>query len=391
MTCYAVLLCAGKGTRMGKETNKIFLPLGGKPLLWHTLQAFVQCRSIDGMVLVCAKADLARCRSIAEGSNLPFPLLYTAGGKERQDSVRNGLAALPEGTGIVAIHDAARPFTAPEVISACIGKAKETGACITAMPSTDTVKEVQNGVITATRDRRMIWLAQTPQVFKTDVIRNAHRLAEEKGYYGTDDAQLVEALGLPVSVVEGGHSNIKLTTSGDMLTAETILKNRGVPSMRGRMRTGTGFDAHRLAEGRRLILGGVEIPHEKGLLGHSDADVLVHAIMDALLGAAALGDIGMHFPDTSDEYKDISSLALLARVGAFLEQHGYGICNIDSTVVAQTPKLRPHIGAMTKNIAATLKIPMECVNIKATTTEEMGFTGRKEGICAQASACIEKL
>lgn len=389
MTCYAVLLCAGKGRRMGNQINKLFLPLGEKPVLWHTLKAFAECPSIHGLVLVCAKADMQRCRSIADDFRMPFPVQYVQGGQERQDSVRNALAALPEGVDIVAMQDAARPFVTSAVITACIDEAARTGACIAAMPSTDTIKEVHRGQITATADRKTIWHAQTPQVFQTDIIKKAHRMAQEKGFYGTDDAQLVESMGSSVSVVEGGYSNIKITTPDDMLLAETILKSRGEAHMHGKIRIGTGIDAHRLVEGRKLILGGVEIPHEKGLLGHSDADVLAHAIMDALLGAAALGDIGMHFPDTSDAYKGISSLILLERVGSLLKQHGYTINNIDSTVIAQAPKLRDYIASMTKNIAASLKLSPDLVSIKATTTEEMGFTGRKEGICAQASVCIE--
>ncbi|MDP2892343.1 MAG: 2-C-methyl-D-erythritol 4-phosphate cytidylyltransferase [Bacillota bacterium] len=388
MISYAVLLCAGRGKRMGEACNKLFLPLCGKPVLWHSIKLMLGCEFFDGMVMACAREDMKQCEKILSEFDSPFPVIIIEGGKERQESAKNALAALPEGVEAVLIHDAARPFTEKKVMKKCLEMAAEHGACIAATPSKDTVKMVKGGEIKGTPDRSSIWLAQTPQAFRTEVIINAHREAEENGISGTDDAQLVEACGGAVKVVESSWGNIKITTPEDMAYARAILNlTRGGNAMR----IGTGYDAHKLAEGRPLIIGGAAIPFESGLLGHSDADVLTHAVMDALLGAANLGDIGLLFPDTDKQYEGISSIELLKMTGKNLKRQGYAVINIDATVVAQRPRLRPYTDEMAKNMAKALDISPEAVSIKATTTEGMGFEGRQEGISAHAVACIESI
>jgi len=223
-------------------------------------------------------------------------------------------------------------------------------------------------------ERKNLYSVQTPQTFERTIIENAYTKAFSDGYFGTDDGSLVERLGLPVVIAEGDYGNIKITTREDLPLEK---------------RVGMGYDVHRLVEGRRLVVGGVLIDFEKGLLGHSDADVLVHAVMDALLGAASLGDIGQHFPDNDMRYKDISSLELLSRVGELLKENGYTACNIDATIMAQRPKMMPHAQRMKENIAARLGMSVENINIKATTTEGLGFVGREEGIASQAVCIIE--
>ena len=255
-----------------------------------------------------------------------------------------------------------------DVIKAVAEKAGETGAAIAAVPPKDTIRHIEEGTL----DRSRLCCVQTPQGFRMELLKKAFEKAAADGFYGTDDASLVERLGHAVAIVPGEYSNIKITTPED-LTME--------------MRIGTGYDVHKLVEERDLILGGVTIPYEKGLLGHSDADVLTHALMDALLGAAALGDIGKLFPDNDDSFKGISSIELLRRVKSVLDDKGYSLGNADVTVICQKPKLAGYIDEMRVNIAAALETDVDRISIKATTTEKLGFTGRGEGIAAEA-VCI---
>jgi 2-C-methyl-D-erythritol 4-phosphate cytidylyltransferase/2-C-methyl-D-erythritol 2,4-cyclodiphosphate synthase len=251
----------------------------------------------------------------------------------------------------------------------------------------DTIKEIQNeNIIWSTLPRENIWLAQTPQAFQFNVLKEAYRMAYEEKYYGTDDASLVERMGKEVIMVESSYDNIKITTHDDMLMAGALMKK----SNKTLSRTGFGYDSHRLVSDRKLILGGVEIPFDKGLDGHSDADVLVHAICDALLGAAGEGDIGRHFPDTNPEYKDISSLILLESVKKLIASKGYSIMNIDATIVMEAPKVAPHADKMIANIVGVLKISKDHVNIKAKTNEGMGFTGKSEGVAVFAVAALSE-
>ena len=279
---------------------------------------------------------------------------------------------LDPGTAYVLVHDAARPFVTEDVVQEVIRGAFDRGAAVPCVAVKDSLRE-NEGERSRCVDRSRFFAVQTPQGFRKELLDEAYEKACKDGFSGTDDASLVERLGYNVEIVDGDYDNIKITTKEDL-----PMENR----------IGTGFDVHRLVEGRKLILGGVEIPYEKGLDGHSDADVLIHALMDALLGAAAMGDIGRHFPDTDDAYKGISSMKLLDRVNNILAENMYSIGNADITVIAQKPKLSPYIEKMRENVADVLGIGKDLINIKATTTEKLGFTGRGEGIAAEAVCSI---
>ena len=304
------------------------------------------------------------------------------GGKTRQQSVFAGIRAVSEQAEFVAIHDGARPLVPAEVIAEAFRTAAESGAAIPALPVKDTIKVVKDGIILQTPERSSLFQAQTPQVFRKrdylDAMEQA--LAENLGF--TDDAQLFERTGRQVRITQGSEANLKITTPADIPAAEAALCIEKTEEKT--MRIGHGYDVHRLVPERKLILGGVEIPYEKGLLGHSDADVLLHAIMDAMLGALALGDIGGHFPDNDPAYKGADSRVLLREVNRLIREAGYRPGNIDATVAAQAPKLKPHIPAMREKIATDLSIPVSAVSVKATTEEGLGFTGSGEGISATA-------
>ncbi len=303
-----------------------------------------------------------------------------AGGDQRQDSVSNGLEKV---TGeIVVIHDAARPMVTCEIIERSIEEAFTTGACIAAVPVIDTIKSASEGnLVRSTVDRSNLFSVQTPQTFRTELIRAAYAKACADGVYATDDAALVERLQEKVTIVPGSYDNIKVTTPSDVALA--TMKLGGCET-----RTGFGFDVHTLVEGRKLILGGVEIEFEKGLLGHSDADVMLHAIADACLGAAALGDIGRHFPDTDPQYKGVSSARLLHHVAHLVGENGWRVVNVDATLVCQRPKIAPFVPRMTHIIAECLGIEPDRVSIKGTTTEGLGYAGRGEGIGCYAVANV---
>lgn len=369
-----IIAAAGSGKRMGSSVPKQFLKIGGKPILFKTALAFSRNSLIDGFFVVTGKEYIKETEEAV--GNLPKFKGISEGGAERQDSVYNGLKALNGEYEYVLIHDGARPFVSQDIIVRVIEKTAEKGAAVACVPVKDTIKVVsEDGVFEKTLNRSVLQSIQTPQGFKTGLIMQAYEKAFEDGYYGTDDAALAERMGIPVYKVDGSYENIKITTKEDMPME---------------CRAGTGYDVHRFEKGRKLILGGVEIPYDMGLLGHSDADVLVHAVMDALLGAAAMGDIGRLFPDTDPAFEGADSLRLLEHVGKLLEEQGYTIGNIDATVIAQAPKLMPYIDEMKINIAETLKISHNKVNVKATTTEKLGFTGRKEGIASEAVCILNK-
>ena len=278
----------------------------------------------------------------------------------------------------------APPFVTKEIIESTLIACIETGSAAAGVKSKDTIKTVNaDGSIESTVDREKAVLIQTPQAFKKELIKSAY---QKFGFEMTDDCALMEKMGANVTVVEGSYENIKLTTAEDVVTAEGILRKRGIGG--ASMRIGTGFDTHKLVEGRPLIIGGVNIPYEKGLFGHSDADVLIHAVIDALFGAAALGDIGKHFPDTDERYKGADSMLLLKEAAREVRENGYEIGNIDVTLIAQAPKMAPHIDKMRENLATAMGVVLDAVSIKAKTNEHMGFTGRGEGIEARAVALI---
>ena len=382
----AVILGGGTGSRMALGSNKVLHEVAGTSMLARSAAAFRPFA--DRLVIVLrpeerptAAAQLAQA-GLGEGS-----YLWAEPGETRQASVRHALdmlADLPEDT-VTLIHDGARCLVDAETIRRAAASVRLCGTGVSAVPAQDTIKQAdENENVTATPDRASLRVIQTPQGFTLGLLREAHRKAEEDGFTGTDDASLVERLGHPVRLVAGSRRNIKLTTPEDLTMAEAMLGASNVP------RAGFGYDVHRLVPERKLILCGVEIPHTLGLLGHSDADVALHALMDALLGAAALGDIGQLFPDTDPAYEGADSMKLLEAVAAELARHGFAPVNADLTIAAQRPKLMPHIPAMRANIARVLKLPPDCVSVKATTTERLGFEGREEGISAYAVCMVKK-
>lgn len=383
---WGLIVAAGQGRRLGAKLPKPYLPLAGRPLLGWALEAFQRCPAIDGVQLVVAADMTERAQGLVRQLGLGKVRGVVAGGAERPESVQRGLAALPARCGLVAIHDGARPLVRPSLIERVVAAARESGAAIPALAVRDTVKRGAGGVVAATEDRAGLHLAQTPQVFALELIRRAY--AEASGVGGaTDDAQLVERLGHPVSLVPGDPENIKVTLAEDVALAERLLPGAGAAAAR----VGTGYDVHRLVAGRRLVLGGVEIDHPLGLLGHSDADVLSHAVGDALLGAAALGDLGQHFPPGDPALRGVSSLSLLERIVARVRAAGQRPVSVDATLLCQAPRLAPHVAGMRANLARVLALDVGRVSVKATTTEGLGFVGRGEGIAAQAVVLLAPL
>lgn len=390
-----VIAAGGSGRRMGGK-DKLYRLLEGVPVLARSALAFQRNGRIDEIVFAVREGMAEKCLTeIVEAYGLTKTRAVVTGGAERALSVRAALSALSEDCDIILIHDGARPLVEQELIDRVADASVKYGAVVPVLALKDTVKFVsdgENGIlhVAGTPDRGSLRAVQTPQGFSREVLFRAYLMDRENPdpeqiSHATDDASLAEAAGTAVAVVEGREANLKITTPKDLDQAVRILrKGRGAVMQR----IGIGYDVHAFEEGRKLILGGVEIPHDRGLAGHSDADVLVHAIMDALLGACALGDIGQYFPDTDPQYKGISSILLLKYVGDLLGKHGWRIVNIDSIVIAQRPKLAGYIETMRGRIAAALNMEPDCVSVKATTTERLGFTGREEGIAAQAVASV---
>lgn len=387
----AVIVAAGRGARMGLDRNKVLYPVCGAPIIVHTVRAFADSGLFDGgIVVVTGENDIEEMRAMMEAAGLC--VTFTLGGADRQESVYNGISACPKNCEIIAIHDGARPLVTREVIERTIESARAYGSGVAAVQLKDTVKRVdENGVVIDTPARDTLRAVQTPQTFRASLIREAHD-ACKTGERATDDAMLVERMGHAVRLTQGDVENIKLTTPEDMLLAEQVMiRRRAAKKEEAQMiRIGHGYDVHRLVEGRKLILCGVEIPHTLGLLGHSDADVALHALTDALLGAAAMGDIGRHFPDTDPKYKGADSGKLLDHVMEMIWAKGYVVGNVDVTIICQQPKLKDYIERMRENVAAHLKVDVDCVNVKATTTEKLGFEGEGLGISTHAVACIVK-
>jgi len=375
MSVCGILLAAGAGTRLGAGRNKALLPLGGEPLFLHALRALQpHCKHI---VLAVGEGERDAFYGAMDAAGLSADAVVT-GGAQRRHSVERALRALPEDADILLVHDAARPFPSGRLIRAVLAAASQTGAAVPALPVDDTLRG-RSGNATRTLPREGLYRVQTPQGFRRGLLEKAYAASPDAL---TDDAGLVERLGEPVALVPGEPRNFKITRREDLDMAERLLS--------GCLRAGTGYDAHRLAEGRALVLCGVDIPHETGLLGHSDADVALHALTDALLGACALGDIGTHFPDSRPEYKGVSSLLLLEKTRELMRERGFVPHQCDLTVLAQRPRLAPYIPQMRLNIARALGLPLSRVSVKATTTEGMGFEGREEGMSAQASALVKE-
>jgi 2-C-methyl-D-erythritol 4-phosphate cytidylyltransferase/2-C-methyl-D-erythritol 2,4-cyclodiphosphate synthase len=391
MKTVAIIPAGGAGKRLKNHVAKQYLLLNHVPILVHTLKIFQKSKAIDDIILVLPPDDLVLLRQeLIDKYELTKVTAIVAGGKERQDSVRNGLAAIDSSKcDLILVHDAVRPFVTEKMIRQVAAAAKATGAASVGVKAKDTIKEARkNNVVTVTIPRQGLWLTQTPQAFKFEIFKKAYKKAYNEKFYGTDDASLVERMGIKVKMIAGSYDNIKITTPEDLVIARALQKNKSGGKMR--ICIGCGYDSHRFATGRKLILGGVEIPFKQGLQGHSDADALIHAICDALLGAAGSGDIGRHFPDTDPQYKDIPSKVLLGRVRKIVEAKGFTINNIDATIIMEKPKVTPFVEKMIANIAKVLKMPAADINIKAKTNEGMGFVGRSEGIVVSAVATLNK-
>jgi 2-C-methyl-D-erythritol 4-phosphate cytidylyltransferase/2-C-methyl-D-erythritol 2,4-cyclodiphosphate synthase len=371
-----VLPAAGRGQRLGQA--KQFLEIAGVPLVARAALAAQACPDVAAIVVAAPPGDEGRVRELLEIHGVERLHAVVAGGAERADSVRAALQAIPPEAALVAVHDAARPFATPGLFSRVIAAARATGAAIAALPCTDTVKRSEAGaaVIRDTLDRRELWLAQTPQVFTPRLLRDAYRAAGARASSFTDDASLVEATGHAVALVPGEKENFKVTDEDDLRRARARAASTTA--------VGFGMDVHAFAEGRRCMLGGVEFPGEVGLLGHSDADAPLHALMDAILGAAGLGDIGQLYPDHDPSYAGADSGVLLEEVVRRARAAGFVVLNADLTIAAARPRIGPRRDEMRTRIAALLGIPEARVNVKATTTEGLGFVGRAEGIAAQA-------
>ncbi len=382
ISCAAIIVAAGNSTRMKETGNKQLLKLCGVPVLIRTLKAFENAESISEIVVVTHRSILNEISELIKTYNCKKVSAVIEGGNTRQESVSKGLCAASK-SDFIAVHDGARPFITPEKIDEAVLYAKEKGNAVLAVPLSDTAKIVdKNETVLSTPERSSLRLIQTPQIFPAEILKEAYKSAEDNGFLGTDDSSLIERLGTKVHCIFGDYNNIKITTPEDIPRGEAILK--GVKSMR----VGFGYDVHALCDKRPLILGGVNIPHTKGLDGHSDADVLIHALMDAMLGAAALGDIGKLFPDSDASFKDIDSRILLRKVNEVLNQNDCRVNNLDITLAAQKPKIAPYIEEMRENISLDLGISKDLVSIKATTTERLGFEGREEGISAYAICTI---
>jgi len=383
----AVIVAAGQSTRFGAP--KVLTPIAGTPAILWAIRAFQAVPGWSKIVLVVNPDIRPDLETILASVQLSVDVTLVAGGERRQDSVLAGLAAAGDAE-IVVIHDGARPLVTSHLIDATITAVRSgADAAVAAVPVADTLKR-QDGGRVVTVDRSDLWRAQTPQAFRVDRLRAALAHVDEHALTITDEAMAIEMTGGNVTLVPGDELNIKLTAPGDALLVEALA---GVKSKSNRVtiRTGIGYDVHRLVPGRPLILGGIEIPFELGLEGHSDADVLLHAIADAILGAAAMGDIGRHFPPSDETYRGISSVTLLERSRDIIAAAGFDVGNIDATVIAEEPKIGPHADRMRAVIATALRTDFRAVSLKATTNERLGFAGRREGIAAMAIATLQGL
>ncbi len=460
----AIIAAGGRGRRFGGAQPKVLLAVGGRPILERSVMALLTHPAVDALIVALPQALVddppAYLRSAGafalHGSGKALRIV--AGGDRRQDSVASAFRVSEAHSDIIVIHDAARPFASAQLIARTIAAAAESGAALAAVQARDTVKRASPDqdpagarrhrgadgtagaaprLVAETLDRATIFLAQTPQAFRRDVLRHAIEIADRDGLDATDEAALVERAGLPVRLVEGEATNIKITTPEDLLIADAIAEaiarserssegfalqgersaeafalrgedtgdvsserdsfssseregfSRASPARTGR--AGTGYDLHRLVAGRRLVLGGVTIPFDRGGLGHSDADVICHAVTDAILGAACLGDIGRHFPDSDPRWKDASSLDLLARAAALAAEHGFEVGNVDVTVVLEAPKIRDQVDAMRTAVARAIGVDAARVSIKGKTNEGVDAVGRGEAIAAHAIALVRAI
>jgi 2-C-methyl-D-erythritol 4-phosphate cytidylyltransferase/2-C-methyl-D-erythritol 2,4-cyclodiphosphate synthase len=379
MTNAALIMAAGRGTRAGPGGPKQYRLLGGVPVLRRTLAAFAHHSAVDAVMTVIHPDDLAAYENAAKGLPKLLPPCY--GGETRQASVAKGLEALSTyGPTGVLIHDGARPLVSTDIISRSIAALSAYEGALVALPVTDTLRRASDGMAGETVPREGLWRAQTPQAFHFAAILDAHRKAS--GADLTDDVALATAAGMAVTMIEGNEANLKITSADDLQRAEQML------AAQGETRTGSGYDVHRFGPGDHVWLCGVRVPHTHGLIGHSDADVGLHALTDAILGAIGNGDIGQHFPPSDPQWKGASSDRFLAHAARLAQEINARIVHVDVTLVCERPKIGPHRDAMRARIAQILDLSLDRVSVKATTTEGLGFTGRAEGLAAQALATV---
>ena len=386
-----IIVAAGSSTRMGGG-DKQFADLHGEPVLGYSIRAFAGCEHVAGIALVLSSDNLERGRMYVSEEGLGDVVVCVRGGERRQDSARIGLQTLTSsapGVEFIAVHDGARPFVDESMIERGLSAARATGAAVAAVPVTDTIKvSGTDRVVTKTLDRQGLWAVQTPQVFREEVLSAAYDAVNADV---TDDASMVELAGRQVAVFDGHPENIKITTPDDLLVAGLIASRRlGVATSVGEQRWGTGFDGHRLVEGGPLRLGGVDVPFDHHLEGHSDGDVLLHALASSILGAASLGDLGSVFPSSDQQLAGIDSGVILAECVRLALAEGWAVTHLDATIIAQRPRLAGHVREMANQVARTAKVPPSSVNIKVTSTDGVGAIGAGEGIAAQAVATLSR-
>ena len=382
MNLVFIILSAGQGKRFGLEYNKLLFKINNKPLLYYLLLKLHQINDLKQLILVVNPSDFKIMKNLVQFYKFNKIIKIIKGGKERYNSVFNALKWIKKNLNTtnltIGIHDGARLNISPNLILKLIHSLKKNNGIIPVIKVTDTIKEIKQNRILKTLNRENLYQIQTPQFFKFNILFNAYIKAIKTKFHSTDDASILEYSNYPVKCIEGENKNIKLTYIEDI---EKMFNKK--------YKIGIGMDVHQFVPNRKLILGGVQISYKFGLAGHSDADVLIHAIMDSLLGAAGLNDIGVHFPDSDKKYKNIDSSKLLQKVLTKIQQKNYTIDNIDTIIIAQEPKISPYVEKIKKKLSQLLNLDMEKINIKATTTEKLGFIGRNEGIAAQSIALLE--
>ena len=372
---YGVIACAGSGERAKQNQNKLFALIDGETVIHKTIKTFNNSRHVDEIIIIYRDGELEKIKELL--FDITKPLSFVLGGKTRAQSVKNALETINDG--IVLVHDGARPFIYIDTIEKCVLSVLRYGSGVLGAPLTETIMDTDgNGNILSSK-RKNRYSAKTPQAFFTNELKKAYSLCENVEDF-TDDAGIYCNYVGKCKLVEGSDDNVKLTYPEDFKRDVNV-----------DIKVGTGFDLHRLVEGRKLILGGVEIPHDKGLLGHSDAAVLTHAIMDALLSSLSLRDIGYHFSDKSQEFKDISSMILLERVMKMITEKGYEVNNISAVIMAEKPKMAKYVSLITENLAKATGVSVNDIGITLTTLEGIGVVGREEGIAVQSYCSVRKI